>query len=656
MTDYDATVEDVVARAREKQNVEFAAKARFAMGSSAAGIRRNRYERLHRFYAPVDGDQWPEDKGLRPGKLHHTLNIIKRFVDTESRVLAMLPRVSNKPLTSDPDAAKKSEAVEELFLRYLEMSGWDVWMGDRERSGSLYGKKILKPYWNTREERPDVSLIEQPQNLLLGYGASDYSVVDWAIYRYSISGLEARIQYEGIEIKAEKGQPTKVSMSGADHTDPLNQKGAFATALSAVSTVVNRITPKADADGEYEQSQLEVWDYWYRDEDGTVCNAILVQGCLVKGPQEHPEMPTIPYIVTEHDHEPGSPEGMSTAELLVDIQMGLNRVVTHFAQVVADNSGTAYQLVGENADTVPENVVAKEDEITPTGSSNQILPIQRAVNNYPMQALIDEYWRAAHKITGLPEIMFGEMPGTQTSGRAMAVQIEAASNRIMPIRDRSYEGLRQLMLFWGFMLEKQNPSITVTARQEAGEGATDTPSLGAREVKIGDFIKGWQNWKIIAPEITPRDAIEHTQNVIAKVQAKLIPAIAGMDELGIENPQQMQALIEAEQSNARLNPGAVQANLAAMLLVQQVEAAEAANAQGAQAMANATEATMQQEAQEAAPQKTEDMNQPATMPGGAPPPGAPAAGGELQPIIRQTPSGESQAMSQVMLPTTELGL
>lgn len=656
MTEYDATLEDVVARAREKQTVESAAKARFTMGESAAGIRRNRYERLHAFYAPVDGDQWPEDKRLRPGKLHVTANIIKAFVDVEARVLSLLPRISNKPLTQDPDAAKKSEVVEELFARYLDMTGWDVWMTDRERMGALYGVKILKPFWNTKEKRPDVTLIEQPQNLLLGYGTSDYSVLDWAIYRYSISALEARIRYPGIEVTGEKGKPPMVRMAGSDHTDPLNQKsGIAATALSAVSSIVNRLNP-GQTDGEYEQSQLQVWDYWYRDEDGTVCNAVLIQGCLVSGPKPHNEMPTIPYIVTEHDHEPGSPEGMSLAELLIDPQKGINRALSHYAQLVADNSGTAYQLNGENADSVPDNIVPKEDEIIPAGTGNTINPIQRGVQNYPIEALIDRYWDTAHKITGLPEVMFGELPGTQTSGRAMAVQIEAAANRLDPKRRRSYEGLRQLLLFWGYMLEEINPSVTTSARKEAGEGVGDAPSVTSQEIKIGDFIKGWQNWKIIAPEITPRDAIEHTNNVIAKVQAKLIPRILGMDELGIENPQQMQALIEAEQANVRLEPGAVQAYLAALLLTQQVAAAEAANAQGAQQMANATEATMQQDAQEAAPPKTEDMNQLGTMPGGAPPPGAPAAGGELQPIIRQTPGGESQAMSQVMLPRTGLGL
>lgn len=652
-----ADLEDIVANVREKTKVEQEARSRFSMGASAAGVRRSRYDRLHRYFAPLDGDQWPEDLIRRPGKLHISANMIKAFCTVEARVLSLLPRMSNKPQTSSPEDAQKSEIVEELFLRYLEMSGWDVWMYDRELMKSVYGKSVLKAFWNTDEGRPDVQLVEQPQNLLLGYGTSDYSVTDWAIYRYSVSAIEAKIRYPDITITAgAKGKPPIVARGGSDHTDPLAQKGnPLAGGLSAVVDKIARRT--GTTDGEYEQSQLEIWDYWYRNITGKICNATLVQGCLVDNVKVHTEMPTIPYIVTEHDHEMGSPEGVSTAELLIDIQMGYNRVLSHFAQLVADNSGTAYQLTGENADTVPENVVPAEDEIIAAGSGNQILPINRGVNNYPMQQLIDEYWNAAHKITGLPEVMFGELPGSQTSGRAMAVQIEAAANRLDPKRRRSYEGLRTLMLFWGYMLEKVNPSVNTGVRQEAAEGQPlSSPTVTSEETKIGDFIKGWQNWKIIAPEITPRDAIEHTNNVIAKVNAKLLPAIAGMDELGIENPQQMQALIEAEQSNARLNPGAVQANLAAMLLTQQVEQAQAAAAQQAQATANATDATMKQQGQQMTPPRMEDMNQPATAMGGSPPPGAPSPTGELQPMIQQTPSGESQAMSRVMLPPTDLGL
>lgn len=649
-------LEELIAGVRVKEAAERNARLRFGMGSSAAGIRRNRYERLHGYYAPVDGDQWPLDRRLRPGKLHVTANIIKAFVDVEARVLSLLPRISNKPPTADKASALKSEALEELMLRYLEMSGWDVWMSDRERVGSLYGIKILKAFWNEREKRPDVQLIEQPQNLLLGYGTSDYTVIDWAIYQYTISALEAKIQYPDIDIKFEKGKGPSVSRISMPTSDPYGVDTPRPGLGSTLTTAFSSILRGNNTDGEYEKSQLQVWDYWYRDEDGTVCNALLVQGCAVKV-DKHPELPMVPYIVTEHDHEPGSPEGMSTAELLIDVQLGLNRVYSHYSQLVADNSGTAYQLNGENADSVPENIVPKEDEITPAGSGNTINPIQRSVNNYPLQALIDELWTAAHKITGLPEIMFGEIPGTQTSGRSMAVQIEAAANRLDPKRRRSYEGLRTLLLFWGYMLKKRAPTVTVTKRVEAGEGSIASASVGTEQIDIGKLLDGFENWKIIAPEITPRDAMEHTNNVIAKVNAKLLPAIAGMDELGIENPQQMQALIEEEQSNARLNPGAVQANLAAVLLTQQIEAADAAKAQQAAAMGAATDANMQQQEQMATPPGTEDMNQPATAAGSPPPPGAPMpGGGELQPMVQQTASGESQAMSRVMLPRTGLGL
>lgn len=648
-------LEDLVAVVREKQSVEQQAKARYSMGSSAAGIRRARYERIHRYYAPVDGDQWPEDRKLRPNKLHITVNIIKAFVDVEARVLSLLPRLTNKPPTMATEDALKSEAIEELFLRYLESTGWEVWMADWERVKSAYGIGILKPFWNEAEKRPDVQLIEQPQNLLLGYGTSDYGVVDWAIYRYAISALEAKIQHPDIEIEIKKGEVPKVSRGGRDHADPLQQKSLSGFA-ETMSSVVNSILPR-NTDGEYEKTQVEVWDYWYRREDGVVCNAKLVQGCVVGKLHEHPEMPTIPYIVTERDHEPGSPEGMSTAELLIDINMGLNRVLSHYAQLVADNSGTAYQLTGENADSVPEGIVPREDELIPAGSGNQILPIQRSVNNYPIQQLIQEYWNAAHKVTGLPQVMFGEIPGTQTSGRAMAVQIEAAANRLDAKRRRSYEGLRNLLLFWGFMLKKRNPTVRVTERVEAVEGtATSSPTVRAAELKIGDTIEGFENWKIVAPEITPRDAIEHTTNVINKVNAKLLPLAQAMDELGIENPQQMLAMIEEERSNAGLYPADVQAKLAAELLMQQIEQqAQAMAGQQAAMAASSADAALGQEAQEAAPTGLEDMNQPGTAPGGPPPPGAPAPiGADFQPLVRQTPGGESQALSQFVLPGTDL--
>lgn len=649
---------EIIEEVLTRQECEAQAKARYSSAQSASDTRRVRYEWYHRFYAPVDGDQWPEDLILRPNKLHVTANIVKSFVDCEARILALLPRITNRPPAKDRDSRLKGEVIEELFLRYLEQSEWDVWYDDHNRVKSLYGLGILKPFWNPEGDgRPDVQIIDQPQNLMLGFGTSDYSVVDWAIYRYEISPLEAMIRYPELVIENPGGVGKSLKVmrdSGrADHEDPLAQR----IVNSLGETIAQVVNPRRNQQTDYEGKMVEVWDYWYRNRTGDVVNAFLVQGNVVDGPTIHPEMPKIPYIVVESDHEPGSAESISTAELLIPIQMGLNRVLSHYAQIVADNSGQAYQLNGENADNVPEGLVPREDEIIAAGGGNTINPINRNTNStVNMERLIQTYWDTAHKVTRLPEILFGAMPGAQTSGRAMAIQIEAAANRIGPMRSRGYAGLRQLLQFWAFMVESKNPTISVVrpaeVDEESGEQGLTPPAMETFEVKMGDYIKGFNRWKIIAPEITPRDSIENTQNVINMVNAKLISLKQGMDELGIENPEQMISLIEDERSNARLFPQDVTSYAGALQLFQAIEAQQQQNAALAAQEAQGASDQAQAAAQAAAPTGMEDQNQPMTQGGMAPPPGAPAPGGgtgTFEGLIRQTPGGQSQSMSQIRL-------
>lgn len=636
--------------------VEQLAKMRYSSALPRAASRRSRYEVLHGYYAPIDGDQWAEDRFQRPGKLHVTANIVRAFVDTEARLLSIPPRITNKPDARDLATQKRAEACEELFLRWLEASGWEVWMSDLNRGKGIYGLGYLKPYWNERENRPDVIQIEQPQNLMVGYATNDFNSFDWAIYAYKVSAIEAKIRFPGIEIHAQKGKEPLVFRAGTDHEDPLRQRGIMGGVLSTVTSVVRRNPTQSD----YEMSHIDVWDYWYRDEKGGIYNCTLLAGTIVDGPHYHPELPIIPYIPIEHDHEPGSPEGLSTAETLIDLQNGLNRAIAQFAQHVADDTEPAWQLVGENAESVPEGIVPKANEIIAAGSGNEIKPIEKTVNQFPIQQLIQEYRQTAHLVTGLPEILFGNLPNAQSSGRAMAVQIEAAANRLESKRKRLYEGIRALLMVWGFMVEKKELTVKISQAPEASDEAlAEAPALEPQEIKLADIIKGLNRWKIVAPEITPRDEIEHTQNTINKVNSKLMPLEWAMDEVGIENPQEAIAMIERERSNARLFPADAQAQAAVASTVQAIQQAEAAqDAANAQAQANngtAAQAGAQAAAQQAAPSQFEDQNQPQpmTQAGSAPPPGAPAPiGGELQPLVRQTPGGESQSMSQIVMPKT----
>lgn len=605
--------------------LEREALARYHSELPKARVLARRYEYWHHMYAPVGGDQWPEDRFERPGKIHITENIIRPFVDTDARLESILPRITNLPESNDEETQMRAEATEKVTLRWLENSGWETWMFTQAQVKRIYGKSVLKPFWNKESGSPDVYVIEQPQHLLIGWGDSDFTVADWAIFRGRISPLQAKLQYPGMPADAYKphGQSEHLQAGAQDHEDPLDQQAS-------------RKSNPLRGTG-YEADYVETWDYWYINDEGTVMNCTMLNGHLVGEPKPHPEYISIPYIVIEYDHEPGDPDGHGMVEMLIDIQMGLNRAMSHFAQYVWDNTDPAWQLVGENAPaTVPDSIVPAAGEIVAPGPGTRIEPINSGVNQFPLADLIRAYIDGAHKVTGLPEVLFGGLPGAQTSARAVSVQIEAAINRLDPRRRRTYDALRQLFMFWYHMVKVMKPKVG--------------------DMQIADVIDGLTRWHILAPEITPRNEIEHITAVANKLGAKLISLQTAMDEVGVENPLEEMKRVMEERSNARLFPGDAQATAAVMATLQQIQANAGGGAVAAANEGEAAQGQMQRSAQEATPTNPDDMGPGVgPQPGGAPPPGAPSPiGGELQPLVRQTPSGESQAMSQIMLPRREI--
>jgi hypothetical protein len=597
--------------------IEKDAQDRYSTGYSEAQFRANRYDKWHKYYAPTGGDQWPEDLTERPGKLHFTVNLIRGFVDTEARLLSIKPRfILPADLKNDEEMERRAETTEKLFARYLDNSGFDEWSFTFNQIKSLYGLGILRPFWNDVTNMPDVTVVEQPQNVMFGWGDSNFLDVDWAIYHYAMSGLRAKRKYPELDeetIINGSRQFAPITLGGGDHADPVET-------LNTASRRGRQVT-------DYERSHVPVWDYWFlgNDEDGKemVYNATLVAGKLVEGPIEHPELPTVPYIPVESDHEPGSPDGHGTAEMLLDLQMGLNRAVSHYAQHVWDTTDPAYQLEGPEAPmVVPAGLVPVPGEIVAPGPGARITEIRSGVNNFPFDSLINTYWTTAHRLTGLSEILFGTPPGAQTSARALQAQLDSSINRLDPKRRRYYEGLRALFSFWHHMLLKKNPKID--------------------DIAMKDVITGLNNWKIVAPEISPRDMIEHTQNVLNKVNGKLISTQTAMDEVGVDNPLEELDRIMAERSNAHLYPSDAQAIAAVTATLQAIGAQQQQAEQvAAQGQGQATQAV--QAGQEAAPTLDEGDNQLATEEG--------MIGGELRPIVREAGGGGPGAMSELRLPT-----
>jgi hypothetical protein len=653
------TLSDTLDVIRSKMAIEALAKRRVGFASPGAASRATRYRESMKYYAPLNNDQWPEDRYMRPGKVHVTANIVRAYCDIAARLLSIPPRLVNKPIAANQENRRRAEDIERFFYRLLDLSGWDVWLNDWALAGEIFGVGILQPFWNAATGTPDVNVIEQPQNLMFGYGTNDYSVVDWAVYRYTVSFIEAQSRWPeaGIMLN-ESGGPvvagTPVEWGAADKADIVNQKTGSSSAEGGNVGIVHDVTSGEHYE-EYEHSQhLEAWDYWYRA-DGSIYNATLLAGRIVDGPTKHPELPIIPYLMYEAGHEPGSPEGLDTPHLLRDVQMGYNRALSLWTQYTLDNSGTAYQVKGPTSGDIPDGAIPLSDEMIPVGE-NEIVPIQRNQNTFPINQLVDQYWELASRLTGIPAILFGQLAGAQTSGRATAVQIEAALNRLDPKRRRFYQTLKDLLRVWGFMLSYRNTKIEVIEpvdqqQMQPGAPQAQEPEMQVKKIGLKQMLDGFDNWKIVAPEITPRDSVEATTNAANKVQAHLMSIESAMDEIGVEDPQHEMDLIRRELADARLNPGQVQAYISALQLLDQLVQMQAQQAQAAQAGQQGQDVQQAQD-QQAQPTGLEDQNQPGTMPGGPPAPGAAAPGSsglQLQGLIRQK-SGEATAMSQVVLP------
>ena len=204
------------------------------------------------------------------------------------------------------------------------------------------------------------------------------------------------------------------------------------------------------------------------------------------------------------------------------------------------------------------------------------------------------------------------------------MQVEAAANRLDFKRRRLYMGLRALLAFWSFMLEKRNPTVG--------------------RMQLGKVVKGHRRWKIIAPEITPKDVIEATTNQINKIQAKGVSLKSARDNLGIDSPEDEEQLIIEERSNVDLFPADVQIKAAVMQMLQAIQMQQAAAGQ-----TNPQGALANQE-QQAQPTQGQAMNdgaaQPATLEGGPPPGnGAPTIATQL--IRPNAETGQTTALNQL---------
>ena len=445
-------------------------------------------------------DHWAEDPSARlAGRAHVSVNAHASYVTIPASLQAVRPVINYVPTGTEKADREIAASREKLFFRWWEEAEMDLVMEDAALYKSLYGDTAAKVYFDSVRGIPKVSVISSPENLYLGYGVSDYSRLDWALYCYGISPLAAMDEF-GVEvIPAKDGEIFYPYVTKSTHDDPL-------ATLYRDSFDRNFMRRQTD----YEKMQVEVYDYWYKEPQGKgkpalVKNIIFVGNQMISE-SDHPEYEgEIPYVVITNSRVPGSPYGKPELYDVEQLLREKDERITNQAQFIHQViGGQMFQLVGQDApEEVPANAIPKPGRIATPGAGNRIEPIQPFLPQMQLEDYNKRIDRELTVISGLNDLLLGIAPsGVLGSSRAIASLIANYEQRIAPKRKLFYQWVKNIWRLSAKVWENNNSEVAI-------------------------IFDGQYRIEITPPELTPRDTLELASTAINLVQNRIWSAEIG---------------------------------------------------------------------------------------------------------------------------------
>ena len=552
---------------------------------------RSIFRRFDRMYHPDTitlggADHWAEDPSARlAGRAHVSVNVHPAYVNIPASLQAVTPVIHYVPVGNDEEARAEAANRERLFFSWWANQEMDLKLEVAALTKSLYGYTAAKIYWDPYEKTPVIKIVEQPENLYVGFGNSDYSRLDWALYCYGLSPQAVKEDYGIDVIPVKMGEKWYGYSTPGTHDDPL-------------ANVYNNQFERNPLRREtvYEQMQVEVYDYWYKvptsaGKPPMVWNAIFVGNTLVKH-SRHPEYEgKIPYVLVQNGKVPGSPYGKPELYDVEQLLREKDERITNQAQMIQSVvGGQMWQLVGPEApDEVPPSALPKPNKVAAPGPGNEI----RALQPYIPQFQIEDYNKRIDReiavVTGLNDLLLGLAPTSVLgSSKAIASLIANYESRIAPKRKLFYQWIKDV---W---------SMAAAVWQ-------------SKDASVRTILDGQVRLNIIPPELTPRDTLELAQTAINLVQNRIWSAERAMDRVGVEDPEGELEIIRDEQTDATVNPAAVltMANLLQTFQQLQAQGVQMQQLQGQQAAAQ-----QQLQAQEQSLNAFRTLNPPTTAPEG----------------------------------------
>lgn len=477
---------------------------------------------------PGGADHWPVANPAS-GTVHVSVNNIAPYVDIPARLQSITP-VENYVPVDDSDAARdKAQAAERLYFAWKDEEEFELKYNLANTVKELYGITYGRVYWNAQEKRPSVQVIERPENLYVGWGASDFSRMDWATYCYGLTPQSVVEEFGLFVVPIEANRGVYVPYVTGDSTDPI-------ATMSQNSYVPGR--PRSM----YEESQIEVYDYWYKKPTGAgkqpeIWNATFVGNKLVTDAR-HREFDEIPYVPLANGRLPGSPYGRPALYDLEQLFREVDERVSNAGAMLGSVvGGQMWQLTGSEApEEVPAGAIPKPNKVAAPGPNARLEAIQPFVPQFAIADYIKEIKDFIIEASGLGDVLLGKTPSRLVSSKALSALISTYASRMGLKRDLTYQWRRRMWKIAGTCWERKDATIK-------------------------KLLDGNYRLDIIPPDLSPRDELENAQKAINLGQNRYWSMRRVMGATGVDDPEGEIALIREEQSDAALNPQAVQAQL-----------------------------------------------------------------------------------------------
>jgi len=496
---------------------------------------RSIFRRFDRMYHPDTitlggADHWAEDPSARlAGRAHVSVNVHPAYVNIPASLQAVTPVIHYVPTATTEEDRAEAANRERIFFAWWAESEMDLKLEMAALTKSLYGYTAAKIYWDAQAKRPGINIIEQPENLYMGFGNSDYTRLDWALYCYGLSPQAVKEDFDIDIIPVKQGEKWYGYSTSGTHDDPLGNvyQNQFERNPLRRETV-------------YEQLQVEVYDYWYKVPSGSgkppvVWNAIYVGNTLVKH-TKHPEYGgRIPYLLLQNGKVPGSPYGKPELYDVEQLLREKDERITNQAQMIQSVvGGQMWQLVGAEApDEVPPNALPKPNKVAAPGPGNELRALQPFIPQFQIEDYNKRIDREIAVVTGLNDLLLGLAPTSVLgSSKAIASLIANYESRIAPKRKLFYQWIKDV---W---------TVAATVWSE-------------KDAAVKSILDGQYRLEIVPPELTPRDTLELAQTAINLVQNRIWSAERAMDRVGVEDPEGELNVIRDEQTDATINPAAV---------------------------------------------------------------------------------------------------